>query len=139
MKTAECDELRSHVVFQESPDEGGAARFAMLKKRVVQHNIKVVSEYYDEIHMKRLCELIDLGERETETELSELVCSKFVCAKIDRPAGKVRFGQRQTYTDRLNDWGGSISKMLDLVENTCHLIQKEQMVHAARSKLKGKK
>lgn len=33
----------------------------------------------------------------------------------------------------------SITKMLDLVENTSHLIQKEQMVHAGRAKLKGKK
>jgi len=132
-------ELREHDAFKDSPHEGGAARLEMLRKRVVQHNIKVVSEYYEIIHMKRLCELIGLGEKETELELSELVCSKFVCAKIDRPAGIVKFGQCQTYTDRLNDWGGSISKMLDLVENTCHLIQKEQMVHAARSKLKGKK
>merc|ERR1719329_476831 len=132
-------ELREHDAFKDLPHEGGAARFEMLRKRVVQHNIKVVSEYYEAIHMKRLCELIGLGERETETELSELVCSKFVCAKIDRPAGVVKFGPRQTYTDRLNDWSGSISKILDLVENTCHLIQKEQMVHAARTKLKSKK
>jgi len=80
-----------------------------------------------------------LSEKEMETELSELVCSKFLHAKIDRPAGTIKFGEKQTYTDRLNDWSGSISKMLDLVENTCHLIQKEQMVHAARAKLKAKK
>jgi len=52
------------------------------------------------------------------TELSELVTSKFICAKIDRPEGTIRFGQKQNYTERLNDWSGSISKMLDLVENT---------------------
>jgi len=132
-------ELRTHDAFKDLPHEGGAARFEMLRKRVVQHNIKVVSEYYEQIHMKRLCELIGLGAKETETELSELVCSKFISAKIDRPAGVVKFGQRQTYTDRLNDWSSNISKMLDLVENTSHLIQKEQMVHAARTKLKGKK
>jgi len=111
----------------------------MLKKRNVQHNIKVVSEYYDQINTSRLCELLGLSDKETETELSELVCSKFVHAKIDRPAGRIKFGLPPTYTDRLNDWGGSISKMLDLVENTCHLIQKEQMIHAARAKLKAKK
>lgn len=64
------------------------------------------------------------------------MCSKFVYAKIDRPDGIVKFGRKQTYTDNLNDWSDSISSMLDLVENTCHLIQKEQMVHAARDKLK---
>jgi len=105
----------------------------------VQHNIKVISEYYAQINTSRLCELLGLDSKETEKELSEMVCSKFVHAKIDRPAGTIKFGLKQTYTDRLNDWSDSIGKMLDLVENTCHLIQKEQMVHAARAKLKAKK
>jgi len=132
-------ELRAHAVFQDAPHEGGDTRWELLRKRVLQHNIKVVSEYYDQIKSARLCELLGVSDKETEAELSELVCSKFVHAKIDRPAGTIKFGEKQNYTDRLNDWSGSISKMLDLVENTCHLIQKEQMVHAARAKLKAKK
>jgi len=133
------DVLRKHAVFQDSPHEGGAARWEMLRKRVVQHNIVTVSGYYDQITAARLCELLSLDGKETEKELSELVNGKFVYAKIDRPAGQIKFGQPPTYTDRLDDWSGGISKMLDLVENTCHLIQKEQMVHAARAKLKAKK
>jgi len=132
-------EFKAHPVFQESPHEGAAERWELLRKRIVQHNIKVITEYYEQINMKRLCELIGLTEKEAEAELSELVCSKFIYAKMDRPAGTIKFGQKQTYTDRLNDWSSSISKMLDLVENSCHLIQKEQMVHAARAKLKPKK
>lgn len=132
-------DLRSHEVFQDAPNDGGTNRWELLRKRVVQHNIKVVSEYYEQIHTVRLCELLGLGDKETEAELSELVCAKFLHAKIDRPAGTIKFGQKQTYTDRLNDWSGNISKMLDLVESTCHLIQKEQMVHAARAKFKTKK
>lgn len=132
-------ELRAHAVFQNDPHDGGQARYDLLRKRVVQHNILVVSQYYDQIHTARLEEILKLGAKETEAELSELVCGKFVHAKIDRPAGKIKFGQKQNYTERLNDWSGSISKMLDLVENTCHLIQKEQMVHAARAKLKARK
>jgi len=132
-------DLKSHPVFAETPYEGGKDRWDILRKRVMQHNIKVVSEYYDQIHTARLCELLGMDDKETEEILSELVCNKFVHAKIDRPAGTIKFGQKQNYTDRLNDWSDSISKMLDLVENTCHLIQKEQMVHAARAKLKAKK
>jgi 26S proteasome regulatory subunit N5 len=132
-------ELKALPAFTDAPHEGGAARWELLRKRVIQHNIITVSGYYDQITTKRLCELLNLSDKETEKELSELVNSKFVYAKIDRPAGTIKFGQKQTYTDRLNDWSGSISKMLDLVENTCHLIQKEQIVHAARAKLKAKK
>merc|ERR1712113_770348 len=132
-------EVKAHSAFQESPHEGAEARWDMLKKRVVQHNIKVISGYYDQIHTSRLCELLGLSDKETEEELSELVCSKFIFAKIDRPDGTIKFGQKPTHTDRLNGWSDSITKMLDLVENTCHLIQKEQMVHAARAKIKDKK
>jgi len=132
-------ELKSHEVFQDSPHEGGSARWDLLKKRIVQHNIKVISGYYDQIKTTRLCELLGLPDKETEAELSEMVQGKFVYAKIDRPGGTIKFGEKPTYTDTLNDWSGGISKMLDLVENTCHLIQKEQMVHAARAKLKAKK
>lgn len=132
-------ELKGHDVFTESPHEGGSKRWDLLRKRLNQHNIKVLSDYYDTMNTKRMCELLGLSDKETEAELSELVCSKFVYAKIDRPAGIVMFGKKTTYTDCLNDWSGNISSMLDLVENTCHLIQKEQMVHAARAKLKAKK
>lgn len=132
-------DIKSHSVFTDSPFAGGEERWALLKKRVVQHNIKVISNYYEHIHFQRLSELIGMSAKETEAEISELVCSKFVFARINRPAGIVKFGAKQDSTDRLNDWSGSIAKMLDLVENTCHLIQKEQMVHAARAKLKAKR
>lgn len=135
---AEAD-LKKLAIFQDSPHDGGAARWELLRKRTIQHNIKVVAGYYDQIKTARLCELLSLDDKETELELSELVTSKFVHAKIDRPAGTIKFGQKQNYTERLNDWSGSISKMLDLVENTCHIIQKEHMVHAARAKIKAKK
>jgi len=131
-------DLKAHPVFQEKPHEGAAERWDMFKKRIVQHNIKTISVYYDQINMKRLCELLRLDDAATERELSELVCDKFVQAKIDRPAGTVKFGGKQTYTDRLNIWSDNITKMLDLVENTCHLIQKEQMVDAARAKMRAK-
>jgi len=131
-------EGKAHSAFQESPHEGGPARWDMLKKRVVQHNIKVISDYYDQINTARMCELLGLSDEVAEKELSEMVCAKFVSAKIDRPAGTIKFGEKQTYTDHLNGWSNNISTMLDLVENACHLIQKEQMVHAARAKLKPK-
>lgn len=132
-------ELKAIDVFTDKPHDGGAKRWDLLKQRVVQHNIKIISGYYDQIHTKRLSELIGVDVKETEKELSELVCSKFLYAKINRPAGIVKFAKRQDSIDHLNNWSGNISKMLDLVESTCHLIQKEQMVHAARAKLKPKK
>merc|ERR1712216_1065565 len=37
-------EIRNHESFQDSPHDGGAARWTMLRKRMVQHNLRVMSE-----------------------------------------------------------------------------------------------
>jgi len=114
-------------------------RWKRFHKRVVQHNIKTASLYYARMRISRLAEILGLTQKETEAEVSELVCDKFLFAKMDRPAGIINFGAKKTPQERLNAWSGDIAKMLDLVSNTCHLIQKEQMVHAARAKVKAAK
>lgn len=128
------EELKKLEVFQETPYVGGTQRWVLLRKRVLHHNIEVVGTYYGRISMMRLADLLRIDTKEVESEISELVCSKFLKAKIDRPAGSVTFGERKDTSDHLNEWSGSISKLLDLVEESCHLIQKERMVNAARLK-----
>jgi len=51
-----------------------------------------------------------------------------VYAKIDRPEDIVRFAPPQTPEAVLGDWAADVSKLLDLVETTTHLIHKEQMM-----------
>jgi len=124
--------LRCHAVFSDAPHPGGAARWKLLYKRVMQHNIQVMSSYYDQISIRRLSAVLRITDVEAEEEILELVTSKFLSAKIDRPAGIIRFGDRREVCDTLNDWSGDIAKLLDLAEESCHLIAKERMVHAAR-------
>jgi 26S proteasome regulatory subunit N5 len=66
---------------------------------------------------------------QAEKQLSELVVSKAVCAKIDRPAGLVVIGKPQQPEDVLNSWSANIGKLLNLVEKATQQIQKEAMVH----------
>lgn len=61
---------------------------------------------------------------------------KSVYARIDRPAGIVDFRKKRNVNDVLNAWSGDVSKMLDLVEKTSHLVSKEYAMHEA---VKGKK
>ncbi|KAG6605280.1 26S proteasome non-ATPase regulatory subunit 12-like A, partial [Cucurbita argyrosperma subsp. sororia] len=58
-----------------------------LKQRIIEHNILVVSKYYSRITLKRLAELLCLNLKEAEKHLSEMVVSKALVAKIDRPMG----------------------------------------------------
>jgi 26S proteasome regulatory subunit N5 len=66
---------------------------------------------------------------QAEKQLSELVVSKAVAAKIDRPAGLVVIGKPQQPEDVLNGWSRNIGKLLTLVDKSTQQIQKEAMVH----------
>jgi len=105
-----------------------------LNKRVIEHNIRVVSKYYTRISTKRLAQLLDLNELNAEKSLSDLVVSKIVFAKIDRPTGIVQFAKKKDPNDSMNDWANNINDLLNLVEKTCHLINKEYMVQQAKTK-----
>jgi 26S proteasome regulatory subunit N5 len=100
-----------------------------LRLRVIQHNLYTISSYYSRISLQRLGQMLDLPADEAEERLCELVTSRGLAAKVDRPSGVVRFGARKSPAESLNQWSGSISKLLTLVEKTCQQIQKESMVH----------
>eukprot|EP00916_Digyalum_oweni_P005864 GHVL01010160.1.p1 GENE.GHVL01010160.1~~GHVL01010160.1.p1 ORF type:complete len:478 (+),score=109.44 GHVL01010160.1:83-1516(+) len=123
-----------HEVFTDSRYEGGSERWERLHERVVQKNIIVLARYYDRITMDRLCEMIAMDRQGAENQISELVSSKCVKAKLHRPLGYVTFGDQKEAPQTLNSWSNSIKSLLGIVEESCHLIYKEQMVHAAQAK-----
>ena len=69
--------------------------------------------------------------QEAEKYLSEMVVSKALIAKIDRPSGIVCFQIAKDSNEILNSWAVNLEKLLDLVEKSCHQIHKETMVHKA--------
>ena len=103
-------------------------RWQDLRKRVIEHNVRVVAKYYTRIEFKRLTELLDLSEDETEKYISELVVSKTIYAKIDRPARMVNFKKATDADDVLNEWSGNMRSLLGLLERIDHLITKEEMM-----------
>lgn len=105
-----------------------------LHMRVTQHNLQVVSDYYARISMARLAELLALSMAQAEEQLVEMVCSKQLYARIDRPAGIITFSPPKPPEQLLNDWSSDISQLLNLLEGTCHLIHKENMVHRIEAK-----
>ncbi|KAJ8765452.1 hypothetical protein K2173_014574 [Erythroxylum novogranatense] len=106
-----------------------------LRLRIIEHNILVVSKYYSRITVKRLAELLCLSVQEAEKHLSDMVVSKALLAKIDRPMGIVCFEVAKGSNDILNSWAMNLEKLLDLVEKSCHQIHKETMVHKAALKV----
>nr|CAG8619081.1 10029_t:CDS:2 [Entrophospora candida] len=117
--------LRQTSVFLQN-DEYGEKHWQDLHKRVIEH----VPKYYKRIRTKRLSQLLDLNDQDTEDFLSKLVVSKTIYAKIDRPAGIVSFAEPKDANQVLNDWSNNINSLLGLIEKTCHLITKEEMLHS---------
>lgn len=115
--------LRATDVFRVD-DPKGEKRWTDLRKRVIEHNIRVIAKYYTKISMDRLRQLLDLEAQETEDFLSKLVVDKTVSAKIDRPAREVTFGTTRDADDVLNEWSGNMKSLLGLLERIDHLITK---------------
>ena len=66
---------------------------------------------------------------QAEKHVSDMVVAAALYAKIDRPAGVVRFAKRQDPDELLNKWSKNLAKLLEVVERSCQQIQKESMVH----------
>ncbi|EST06501.1 Proteasome component (PCI) domain protein [Kalmanozyma brasiliensis GHG001] len=113
-----------------SPKDG-AHRWDQLHKRVVEHNIRVISSYYTRITLPRLAQLLDLSPKESESSLADLVSSGTIYAKMDRPAGVVNFEKRKSNADVLNDWSGDMNRLMSTVEKVTHLVEKEWAIHRA--------
>lgn len=102
---------------------------AQLSDRIIEHNLRVVAKNYKRIHLQRLSELLRLPADDLEAHLSNLSYTGDLVLKIDRPAGIVSFQQRRGPEEVLSDWSADISQMLGLMESTCHLVNREIMVH----------
>ena len=103
-------------------------RWQDLRKRVIEHNVRVIAKYYTRIQFARLTQLLDLSEDETEQYISNLVTSKTIYAKIDRPAKLVSFKKPADADDVLNEWSGNMKSLLGLLERIDHLITKEYVL-----------
>ncbi|KAF2405236.1 26S proteasome non-ATPase-like protein regulatory subunit 12 [Trichodelitschia bisporula] len=124
--------LTDDEVFDSEPDQSddpkAYQRWEDFRKRIIEHNVRVIAKYYTRIQMPRLTQLLDLTEDETEKYISELVTSKTIYAKIDRPAKIVSFAKPRDADDVLNEWSGNMRSLLGLLERIDHLITKEEMM-----------
>jgi len=125
-----------------------------LRQRVVEHNIRVVARFYSRITTERLAKLLQLSVADAEIAVaaqvntsSETIRSKnenivgstgksstteetaSVYARIDRPAGIVRFGKPKDAAVMLDEWDEQVVDLISLIDDTCHLINREIIAH----------
>ena len=99
-------------------------------RQLIQHNLRVVERYYCRINIKTLSKLIGVPEDRAEQELCDMVVNKRIAAKINRLEWRVTFKKANKSTEGvLENWNGDIRNLLDKVEQTCHLINREKIIH----------
>lgn len=111
-----------------------AVRWDTLHKRVVQHNIRTIARHYSRIRLARIASLLGLDSDRAEEFVSEVVQEKQLYAKIDRPGGIVNFEKPQSPPELLNALGADLSALLGLVDKTCHMVSKENIMHGIKTK-----
>lgn len=112
----------------DSRDPKSHQRWLDFRKRVIEHNVRVIAKYYTRIQFSRLTKLLDLPAQETEKYISDLVVSKTIYARIDRPSQVVTFEKKRDADEVLNEWSGKMKSLLGLLERIDHLITKEEMM-----------
>lgn len=101
----------------------------LLHTRVTQHNIRVLKAYYSKIRSSRMSDMLGLTVDSLEDFLAEMSSSGDLYVQIDRPKGIISFVEPTTPEEVLSDWSSSVGGVLSLLESTCHLINRENMVH----------
>ena len=160
MVSAEIRGPRAADVFAVSTEQG-KARLEALQTRVTEHNVLSASRFYSRITLARLARLLGFfganGAGEAEAHVARMVSDGAVRARIDRPAGVVKFlgpvggggggiggvagaapaaaaGVPISFApdspeDLLNDWAGGIKGLLDVVERASASIAREAALH----------
>ncbi|KAH9937230.1 PCI domain-containing protein [Fomitopsis serialis] len=116
--------LRPNTIFKEDKF------WEDLHTRVIEHNIRIVSQYYTRITLARLTQLLDLTQQKAEETLCRLVVSGTVWAKIDRPTGTVNFRKSKSAEDVMNDWSSDMQRLLSIVEKTWMGVNAAQAAQA---------
>lgn len=120
-------QLKKEEVFNEKTEKG-KIHLEALKQRIIEFNLRVISKYYSNITLDRLCELLQLNQSETEATIIELVSKGDLYAKINRPLRVVNFIKPKDENELLNQWSMNIDQLLEGIETIEHLINKEELL-----------
>lgn len=111
----------------------GKVNIMLFRKYCIQHNISIFCKFYNQVFLKRISELLKIDVEEVEQEICDMVMNKFIYAKINRIKGTVSFRPKQTFERKSDSLNNDLTKMLETLERTCHLIHKENLKYGIKS------
>jgi 26S proteasome regulatory subunit N5 len=134
MKARFKDDFLALEIFDVSTQEGLKC-WKDLRTSTIEHNIKVFATYYQRAYLSHISDFLDINVDETEKHLCNLIVNKSIKAKIDRLTGIITFKHSHITSEKptncqqenvLQDWLHQLSTLMKLIDNTSHLINKEE-------------
>lgn len=147
-------DIRDNNSIGDSTAHAKANCLVSLNDRIIEHNIRVLSHYYTSIRTVRAAEMLGLSVDELEAHLAEIaqpapnaahargkiqaVVSEdeeagtggtSLYVRMNRPEGIISFAAPNTAESTLSDWASDITGLFNLMETTCHLINRENMIY----------
>ena len=100
--------------------------------RTIEHNIRVISSYYENIKIARLIELLDIDtkNRNVESIIMDMINNHQITAKINRPLGIINFVPfANDNKNIITQWTDNLELLLNHIDVIDNLIDKEKIVH----------
>lgn len=109
------------------------AKWALLRKRVVQHDIRTLSQSFSQLTFKQAADLMVVPIDELELELAALATQFGL--KLDRRNQLIDFiAEKDRGMNVLSKWADDLTELFNLVENTEQFIQKVRTINQVASK-----
>jgi len=99
----------------------------LFRKYWIQHNLLIFSKFFSKVYLNRISEMTSVSIEEIESELADMVVNNYIYAKINRIENIVNFQKKMEHHDVLDELNYDLRKMLEGLEQTCHLINKEYL------------
>ena len=96
---------------------------------LTQHNIRVMSQYFAQLTLQRMTELVGVDKDYCEEELCTLNNNKIISCRVDRISDVVDFRPIEHENSLLVKWNSSINEILDMVDITSNLINREREIY----------
>lgn len=126
---AHQDMISTFTALVQCGEKSGTYFLGFIRKRVIQYNIRIIASYYKRARMGKIGILLGLSIAEAEDELSEMSFQPDLNIRINRPLQIVTFSKVESTDEVLNAWSSTLRDMVSQIETTCHLINRENMVH----------
>ncbi|KAF0278152.1 hypothetical protein FOG50_00995 [Hanseniaspora uvarum] len=100
--------------------------------KIIEHNIRVISTYYENIKIDRLVELLNIDAKSMNVEgvIMDMINNNQITAKINRPLGIINFIPfANDNKNIITQWTDNLELLLNHIDVIDNLIDKEKIVH----------